>query len=86
MDFGLYTAYYEDNQQIFYTTVGRHIYYAAVGADGFGVDDADYVHDEVLVELWRRAGQFFVADHVDDTVHSVHNYTVCRIYCGHVCV
>ena len=46
-----YTAYYEDYKPIFFTTVGGNFCDAVAGADGTGMDDADYVHDEVLVKV-----------------------------------
>ena len=52
MFFGLYTMNYEDYRQVFFTTIGRHICYAAVDFNRTGVDNANYVHDEVLAKLW----------------------------------
>ena len=46
-----YTAGYEDFKPIFFTTVGGNFCDAVAGADGTGMDDADYVHDEVLVKV-----------------------------------
>lgn len=45
--FGLYTVYYEDYKQIFFTTVNCHICYAVADFNGIGMDDADYVYDEI---------------------------------------
>lgn len=59
MVFGLYTAKYENTEQIYHAELGRDFYNVAAGADGAGMDDANYVHDEVLVKLWRRIDKFF---------------------------
>lgn len=45
--FGLYTVPYEDYKQIFFKAISCHIYYAADDFDGIGMDNADYVHDEI---------------------------------------
>lgn len=46
-----YTEQYEDFEQIFFTTVGCNLCNADAGFDGVGMDDADYVYDEILVEI-----------------------------------
>ena len=43
--------YYEYYNQIFFQAVNCDIYYAVADFDGTGVDDANYVYDEVLAEL-----------------------------------
>ena len=43
---------YEHHRQVFFTTTGRHICYAAVNFNRAGVDHADYVYDEIPVKLW----------------------------------
>ncbi len=50
--FGLYTANYENIGQILYTTTDWYFYHAADGSDGPGMDGSNYVHDEILAELW----------------------------------
>lgn len=82
----LYTAWYEDFKQIFFTTIGGNFYYVAAGSDGVGMDDANHVHDEVSVKIWRRFGQFFGSDRVDDTFYRVNYYPVCMLYCGNICL
>ena len=46
------------------------------------MDGADYVHDEVLVELWNSADELFGADHVNGAVYYVYYYPVRNIYRG----
>lgn len=46
--FGLYTLTYENYQTILYKTAGDNIHYAAFGFNWFGVDVANYVHDEIF--------------------------------------
>lgn len=86
MCFGLYTAKYENTEQIFYASIDRDFYNAVVGSDGFGMDDADYVHDEILAELWRGINQFFGINHVDGAVYYVHHNPVRNIYRGDICL
>ena len=80
MCFGLYTAKYEITEQIFYASTGRDFCHAVVGSDGIGMDDANYVHDEILVELWRGIIQFFGVNRTDDSVHHVDNRAIRYIY------
>ena len=46
-----YTARYEDFKPIFFTATGGDFCHAVVGTDRAGMDDADYVHDEVLAKV-----------------------------------
>ena len=46
-----YTAYYEDFKSLFFTSIGRNFCDADVNFNRFGMDDADYVHDEVFIEI-----------------------------------
>ena len=46
-----YTAYYEDYKPIFFTTIVGDFRYVVADIDWTGVDDANYVHDEVLVKI-----------------------------------
>ncbi len=50
------------------------------------MDGANYVHDEVLVKLWRRLGQFYGADRIDDTVYYINYNSFCVLYRGHLCL
>lgn len=50
------------------------------------MDGANYVHDEVLVKLWRCPGQFYGTDRIDDTVYSVDYHPVCVLYFGYICL
>ena len=86
MCFGLYTVKYENTEQIFYAPVDRDFYHAVIGADGIGMDDADYVHDEIPVELRRGINQFFGTDHFNGAVYHVYYYPVRHIYRGYFCV
>ena len=81
-----YTALYEDSEQVFFTPIGCDFYHAVAGFNWFGVDDANYVHDEVFVKIRHRFGQFFGINRVNDTVYYVNNYPVCHIYCGDICL
>jgi len=47
----LYTAVYEYSEQVFFTAVGGDFRHADVDSDGAVMDDADYVHDEILVKI-----------------------------------
>lgn len=51
-DFALYTAGYENTEQIFFAPVGRNFCHVVAGADRIGVDGTDYVHAEILAQLW----------------------------------
>lgn len=84
MVFGLYTAKYENTEQIYHAELGRDFYNVAAGADGAGMDDANYVHDEVLVKLWRRIDKFFWSDGFDGTVYHIHYYPIRDVYCGNI--
>lgn len=53
MGFGIYTAKYENTEKIFHASIGRDFYNAVTGADGAGMDAANYVHDEIPVKLRR---------------------------------
>ena len=86
MGFGLYTAKYENTEQIFHASTGRDFYNAVAGADWVGLDAADYVYDEVPVELWRGTDQFFGTDHTDGAVHRVYHHTVCHLYRNYICL
>lgn len=46
-----YTAYYEDYKPIFFTTIVGDFRYVVADIDWTGVDDANHVHDEVLVKI-----------------------------------
>lgn len=51
MGFGIYTAKHENTEKIFHASIGRDFYNAVTGADGAGMDAANYVHDEIPVKL-----------------------------------
>lgn len=46
-----YTGQYEDFEPIFFATVGSNFYNVAADFDGFGMDDANHVYDEILVKV-----------------------------------
>ena len=48
-----YTAYYEDYKPIFFTTIVGDFRYVVADIDWFGMDDADYIHDEIFIAIWR---------------------------------
>ena len=52
LSFGLYTVQYEYYKQVFFASVNRNICGTVADSYGIGMDDADYVHDEVFVKLW----------------------------------
>ncbi len=45
------------------------------------MDDADYVHDEVSVNIRHQIFQFCVSDITDDTVYYIDNCAFCDFYC-----
>ena len=76
MGFGLYTAKYENTEQIFHASTDRDFYNAVAGADRTGMDVADYVYDEVPVKLWRGINQLSGVNHFNGAVHYFNYYTV----------
>ena len=48
-----YTAWYEDSKQIFFATIVCDFYHAVADFNRVGMDDADYVYDEILAEIRR---------------------------------
>ena len=51
--FGLYTAKYENIEQVFFASAGRDFYNAVAGTDRIGMDAANHVNDEVIIKLWH---------------------------------
>ncbi len=78
--------YYEDYRQVFFTATGRDICDVVADFNGIGMDDANHVHDEVLVKLRCKFCQFYRSDRVVDTVHYFNNYSVRDIYRNYICV
>ena len=74
MGFGIYTAKHENTEKIFHASIGRDFYNAVTGADGAGMDVANYVHDEIPVN------KFFGTDDFNGAVYNVNYYTFCDIY------
>ena len=85
-DFGLYTVHYEYYKQIFCKTAGCHIYYAVDDFNRIGMDYANYVHDEIPVELWCRFWQFHRPDGTVDTVYCIYCYSFRHIYRNYICI
>lgn len=50
------------------------------------MDGTNYVHDEVLVKLWRGPGQFYGTDRIDDSVYYINYYPICVFYCRYICL
>jgi Zn-finger protein len=50
--FGFYTVRYEDYKPIHFKAVDCNICYAVINFNRIGMDDANYVYDEILVKLW----------------------------------
>ena len=44
------------------------------------MDGSDYVHDEILVKLWREYRKFYRPDITYDTVYHINYHTVRYIY------
>lgn len=44
---------YEDFKSLFFTAIGGNLYNVVADFNRLGMDDADYVHDEVLVKIWN---------------------------------
>ena len=86
MVFGLYTAKYENTEQIFHASTGRDFYNAVAGADGAGMDDANHVHDEILVKLRRGINQFLWFNGFDGAIYYIYNHPICYIYRNHICL
>lgn len=49
--FIFYTAYYEDFKSVFFKAINCDFYNANADFNGIGVDDANNVHDEILVKV-----------------------------------
>lgn len=43
--------YYEYSKAVFFTSTGDNLCDVVVGFDRVGMDDADYVHDEIPVKI-----------------------------------
>ena len=50
-EFMLYTAVYEYSEQVFFTAIGGDFRHADADFNRAVMDDADYVHDEILVKV-----------------------------------
>lgn len=86
IDFGLYTGNYENIRQVFYASTGRDFCDAVAGADRTGMDDANFVHDEIFIKLRHRNNQFLGVDRFNGAVYCVYYHTICYIYRRDVCV
>lgn len=80
--FGLYTAQYEYNKQVYFAQTYRHFYNVVDDTYRIGMDDSNYVDDEVFAELWRGFSEFFRVNIADDSFYYINNYTVCVFYRG----
>ena len=49
----IYTGNHEDFEPVFFASTDCNFCYAVADFNRIGMDDADYVHDEILVKIWH---------------------------------
>lgn len=72
MAFGLYTMGYENIFKVLYKATCRNLYSLVGCFNRFGLDGANNVHDEVLVELWRGFVELSKSDFFDGTFYNLY--------------
>ena len=82
----LYTDGYEDFKPIFFASIDCDIHNAAADFNRAGLDDADYVDDEVFVKIRHRFRQFPRVDRINDTIYCIDNNSICLFYFRCVCL
>lgn len=77
---------YENTEQIFYASAGRDFCDSVACSDWTGMDVANYVHDEIFVELWGGINKFLGAYGTYGAVYHVYYYPVRYVHCGDFCL
>lgn len=49
----IYTGKHEDFKPVFFASTDCDFYYAVADFNRIGMDDADYVYDEISAEIWH---------------------------------